>query len=157
MANSSVIFSGQSSEDMIPEMESGMTLQACQHATTFALWWKVTKVKPKTHVDIEYKQEKMVVALISASSHYQVPQQAKIGLSDHCLLRWAVCLKNDAVSMDSNRWKIQWTLPLSQVVAPPLHLMQVSIMLCSSTVSLAVSPPKLCHVPRSALPWNLVT
>ena len=87
MANSSVIFSGQSSEDMIPEMGSGMTLQACQHATTFALWWKVTKVKPKTHVDIEYKQEKMVVALISASSHYQVPQQAKIGLSDHCLLR----------------------------------------------------------------------
>ena len=55
------------------------------------------KNETKTHVDMEYEQEKMAVALISASSCYQVPQQTKIGLSDFCLLHCAVCLENNAV------------------------------------------------------------
>ena len=137
LANWSVVFSEQSTEDTIPEMEFGMPIRG-----RIILW-----AYRSIFLNVEdYITKTTTGASISTLSRYQLPEP-KVGLliiSCSAVLfifrRWCCVL----VSVSSNfcEWQIHWTFPFSYILAWQyihLCLMLASIMLCSA----AVTSPKL--------------
>ena len=102
-------------------------------------WWRPEggRLHYKTHLDIEYKHEKIMAASIPASPHYKVLQETRIGPSQCTVCR--------VVLTDSN---LLWTTKLLTVSIFPYHpillcVLHTSIRFCFIW-SKAVTLPTLC-------------